>query len=330
MTENLHPVLLFFFSLNETMQSLLLGSLIVVGILLIALIPARAAKKFPVMHLALALGLVLAFLLPQKITRNLETRYGHHFVVTSTLQQSPALGDLFAAHPDAAENFRQYAQDAIAQGLTREALSAQIAAEVSHIISKYTETYMPFATDEAVYNNLKFSAETLTKLKENPALCLIYTDNMMREKELDMLKEALGDDILTRAQSFKYAIIESGLANTAKTKEKPMALETLLDKLKAGYAAAGFNMAELAALDGSGNFSAAESCNAQANFLTVLSAMSPEDGAHIFRSIVEMSSLSQPPEIPAAAPPEEMPEKAAVEAAPVQDETAPAPEAPAE
>ena len=325
MTENLHPVLLFFFSLNETMQSLLLGSLIVIGILLVALLPARAAQKFPVMHLALALGLVLAFLLPQKIIRNLETRYGHHFIVDSTKQQSPALATLFEKHPDAAQGFLQYAKEAIEKGLTRQALSTQISTEVSRIISKYTETYMPFATDEAVYDNLKFSAETLTSLKDNPALCLIYTDNMMREKELDMLKEALGDDILIRAQSFKYAIIESGLANTAQEKKAPMALETVLEKLNAGYTANGFNMAELAALDGSGNYSAAESCNAQANFLTVLSTLTPADAAHIFRSIVEMSSLSTPPEIPAATP-----EEPVAGTAPVQEDSAPAPEAPAE
>lgn len=327
MTENLHPVLLFFFSLNETMQSLLLGSLIVIAVLLAALVPARAAQKFPVMHLALALGLVLAFLLPQKITRQLETRYGHHFVMQTTLQQSPALEKLFTAHPDAAQNFLQYTQAAIAQGLTGDDLSTQISTEVSRIISKYTETYMPFAADEAVYENLKFSAETLTKLKDNPALCLIYTDNMMREKELDMLKDVLGDDILVRAQSFKYAIIDSGLANTAQEKKEPMALENMLEKLKAGYAANGFNMAELAALDGSGKFSAAESCNAQANFLTVLAAMTPADAAHIFRSIVEMSSLAAPPEVPPAeAQPAVVPEQPADDAAPVQEETAPAPE----
>jgi hypothetical protein len=189
---------------------------------------------------------------------------------------------------------------------------------------------MPFATDEAVYGNLKFSAETLTALKENPALCLIYADNLMREKELDMLKEALGDDIMTRAQSFKYAIIESGLANTAQEKKPPMALETVLAKLNAGYTASGFNMAELAALDGSGNFSAAESCNAQANFLTVLSVMTPADAAHIFRSIVEMSSLSTPPEIPAAEAVTAAPEETSpAEAAPVQPEEAPESDAPA-
>jgi len=323
MTENLHPALLFFFSLNETMQSLLLGSLVVIGVLLIALIPARAMKKFPVMHLALALGLVLAFILPQKITRNLETHYGHYFVVTSTKQQSPVLAKLFEEYPTTAQAFLQYTKDAIEQGLTRDDLSEQLATEISHIVGKYTEFYTPFATDEAVYNNLKFSAETLTALKDNPALCLIYAEGMMAEKELSMLKEALGDDILSRSQSFKYAIIESGIANTAKEKKKPMALETVLEKLKAGYAKSGYNMAELAALDNSGNFSAAESCNAQAHFLTVLSGMTPANGAHIFRSIIEMSSLSQPPETPAAT---DTPAKTA----PVQEDVPPAEDTPAQ
>ncbi|TVQ84127.1 MAG: hypothetical protein EA357_03445 [Micavibrio sp.] len=289
MDANLHPVLLFYFSMNETMQSLLLGCLVLAVVLLAALPFAGRVKKLPFMHLALVAGLIAAFLVPQHINRALELRYGDSVVIATAKQQFPLFSKLFEQHPEAERELRSHVKAAIADGIYGAELADLITAKTAEISGRYLQRYLPLAADAAVHENLSYSAETLAQLRENPALCAAYAEGRIGHAETAALQKALGQGAIDKSHHLQFEVIRTALDSPVPPKT-PLTAEEIQHILYLAYSRKGLNLNGLAALDTPEDFSEEERCTAHIDFLTVLADMPHDGAAHVFKSLMRLSA----------------------------------------